>query len=391
LARDSSAVSPSDSDSSFAEGLRALSVEQILDFAPDAMLIVGVDGEIVYLNALAGKLFGYESKELLGRSVESLVPVESRPLHAVHRQGYFQQPRVRMMETGLELYGLRKDGSRFPIEISLSPLTTPAGTLVLGAVRDRTRKQQVEQEIRNLNRNLQAKVEELDCANRELEEFTYTTAHDLRAPVRHMQGFAELLRQSAAGRLNDPEIRDLDRIIVSAKRLGLLIDALLDFSRIGRLALNLQPVNLTRLVEEVQAAVEKDFPGRRVLWRTSGLPEIAADRGALRILLTRLLDNALKFTRAREKAVIETGCLRQNGAATIFVRDNGVGFDMQYAANLFQIFQRLHRADEFEGTGIGLAAVRRIAERHGGKVWAESEPGKGATFYVSLPQGGPHP
>ena len=351
------------------------------------MLIIGPSGEIAYLNSLSAKLFGYERSELLGRSIELLVPPESRRAHADHRRSYFEQPRVRMMETGLELYGVRKDGSRFPLEISLSPLHTSAGTLVLGAVRDRSKKQKAETEIRALNTDLEAKVRDLNASNRELEDFTYTTAHDLRAPVRHMQSYAELLKQSAAHRLEESELQQLSKILASAGRLGLLIDGLLDFSRLGRLTLRPQSVNLVQFVEEIQVELLVKNPSRRIIWkRATTLPDVNADPGALRILLTNLLDNALKFTRPREEAIIETGCIQGEGVVTLFVRDNGVGFDTRYADKLFQIFQRLHRGDEFEGTGIGLAAVRRIAERHGGKAWAENEPGKGATFYVSLPQ-----
>ena len=351
------------------------------------MLIIGPTGEIAYVNSLAARMFGYERNELLGRSIELLVPPEARGVHTGHRRNYFDQPRVRMMETGLELYGLRKDGSRFPVEISLSPLHTYAEVLVLGAVRDRTRKQKAESEIRALNADLQAKVRELDAMNRELQEFTYTTAHDLRAPIRHMQGYAELLRQGAASRLDESELQQLDKISASAKRLGVLIDSLLDFSRLSRVALHPRKLDLPNLLEELQAELSAKNPSRRISWKNSALlPEIKADPAALRILLANLLDNAVKFTRSREEAVIEVGCATQNGAAAIFVRDNGVGFDMRFAEKLFQLFQRMHRHDEFEGTGIGLAAARRIAERHGGKLWAESQPGKGATFYVSISQ-----
>ena len=351
------------------------------------MLIIGPAGEIAYVNSLAATMFGFERSELLDRSIELLVPPEVRGAHTGHRRNYFDQPRARMMETGLELYGLRKDGSRFPVEISLSPLHTSAGTLVLGAVRDRTRKQKIESEIRALNTDLHARVRDLNATNRELQEFTYTTAHDLRAPVRHMQGYAELLRQSAASRLDESELQQLDKISASAKRLGLLIDSLLDFSRLSRVALRPQQVNLPRLIEELQADLSARNPSRRISWKNSAsLPEIQADPATLRILFTNLLDNAVKFTRSREEAVIEVGCADENGTATIFVRDNGVGFDARFSEKLFQLFHRMHRHDEFEGTGIGLAAARRIAERHGGKLWAESELGSGATFYISIPQ-----
>jgi PAS domain S-box-containing protein len=369
------------------QSLRRLSVDQILESAPDAMLIIGHTGEIVYLNKLAECLFGYERKELLGRCVEVLIPPEARSAHTGHRRGYFQNPRVRMMETGLELYGLRRDNSRFPVEISLSPLETPVGTLVLGAVRDRTRKQKVEAKIQALNRDLEVKVRELDASNRELQEFTYSTAHDLRAPVRHMQGYAELVLRSAESRLDSSEIQNLTRIVSSGRRLGQMIDGLLEFSRIGRTNLNLAQVNLKALLTEIKDDLQKESCGREIFWKIENLHTVMADPGMLRVLFTNLLDNALKFTRTRDRAIIEIGCIHEAGWRTVFVRDNGVGFEMEYVAKLFEVFQRLHRHEEFEGTGIGLAAVRRIAERHGGKVRAEGVPGKGATFYVSFPEG----
>jgi PAS domain S-box-containing protein len=355
------------------------------------MLIVGTGGEIVYLNTLAATLFGFGRSELLGRSIESLVPPEVRSQHIAHRKGYFDSPRVRIMETGLaQLYGLRKDGSRFPIEISLSPLHTPTGTLVLGAVRDRTQKEKIEAEIRALNRDLQSKVRELDTANREMQDFTYTTAHDLRAPVRHMQSFAELVRSSAASRLEESELDNLDKIS-AAKRLGVLIDGLLEFSRIGRMPMNRQSVDLSKLIASIQDGFDRELVDRRVQWTTGSLPVLLADPGMLRVLFTNLIANALKFTRGCDPAIIEIGSSSANGMVTIFIRDNGAGFDNEYAGKLFQVFQRLHRHDHFEGTGIGLASVRRLAERHGGKVSAEGTLGKGATFFISLPEGSaPH-
>ncbi|HUL14538.1 MAG TPA: ATP-binding protein [Terriglobales bacterium] len=369
------------------QSFERVSVGQILESAPDAMLLIGEAGVIVYLNALAAELFGYRRNELLGQTVEQLVPPEARTLHRDHRRKYMAHPRRRMMETGLELYGLRKDHTRFPLEISLSPLRTSGGDLVLGAVRDRTKKQKAEAEIRNLNQNLCVKVEELDAANREMQEFTYTTAHDLRAPVRHIQGYAELLIESAGNGLEPSDKRNLDKIAESAKRLGMLIDDLLDFSRIGRASLHPSPVNLPLMIAEIHGVLQAKFANRKVTWKVGDLPAIIADPGMLRMVFTNLLDNALKFTQGRDEATIEIGCIVRDGDRVIFVRDNGVGFEMRYVTKLFHVFQRLHRHEEFEGTGIGLAIVRRIIERHGGRVWAEGVRDAGATFYVSLPEG----
>ncbi|HUI75911.1 MAG TPA: ATP-binding protein [Candidatus Acidoferrum sp.] len=230
-------------------------------------------------------------------------------------------------------------------------------------------------------------MQELNATNRELQDLTYTTAHDLRAPVRHIQGYAELLIESVGNSLDKAEKQNLDKIAASAKRLGMLIDNLLDFSRIGRAALGPRPVDLSSIIGEIRKDLQNRFKNRRVAWKIGELPTVSADPGMLKVLFTILLENALKFTRTRGEAIIEIGYTAENGSRAVFVRDNGVGFEMQYVAKLFQVFQRLHRHEEFEGTGIGLATVRRIVERHGGKVWAEGVLDEGATFYISLPEG----
>jgi light-regulated signal transduction histidine kinase (bacteriophytochrome) len=233
---------------------------------------------------------------------------------------------------------------------------------------------------------LQRRGELLEAANKELEAFSYSVSHDLRAPLRHIDGYASLLRRAVGGSLDEKPARYLQTISESAKRMGQLIDDLLVFSRMGRQEMLNTTVNLDKLIKSIIYDLRLDLQGRKISWTIDILPEVPGDPVMLRQVFMNLIANAVKFTNTRPIAKIEIGVDRRTAREiVIFVRDNGVGFDMQYAAKLFGVFQRLHRADEFEGTGIGLANVRRIVHRHGGRTWAEGIPDKGATFYVAFP------
>ena len=233
--------------------------------------------------------------------------------------------------------------------------------------------------------DLQARIKHLE---EELESFSYSVSHDLRAPLRHINGFADLLAQQAGPRLDESGRRYVERIRDGAKRMGSLFDHLLRFSKIGRKEIRTSLISLRATVDEVIAELHDTSPDRVIEWRVGFLPEVEADGPMLHQVFANLLGNALKFTGAKPNAVIEVGSIEANAnEAVIFVRDDGVGFDMQYAGRLFGVFQRLHRADEFEGVGIGLASVRRIVDRHGGRTWADGRVDHGATFYFSLPFG----
>ncbi|MCC2641631.1 MAG: putative Sensor histidine kinase [Nitrospira sp.] len=241
-------------------------------------------------------------------------------------------------------------------------------------------------ERRRVADELQRRGELLEAANNELEAFSYSVSHDLRAPLRHIDGYASLLMKAAAVTLDEKTMRYLHTISESATRMGQLIDDLLVFSRMGRQEMLQGEVNLNQLVTSVLHDLRHDLQDRSISWTIAQLPEVTGDAAMLRQVFANLLANAVKFTGTQPQARIEIGS-RRNGTdeAVLFVRDNGVGFDMRYGSKLFGVFQRLHRTDEFEGTGIGLANVRRIIHRHGGKTWAEGALGEGATFYISLP------
>lgn len=234
---------------------------------------------------------------------------------------------------------------------------------------------------------LAAMAGELKKSNKELEAFSYSVSHDLRAPLRHIAGYTELLTDFDGDKLSDRGLRFLEHISDSARFAGTLVDNLLSFSQMGRAALRHSDVNLGALVEAIREEMVPDYEGRTVVWNILPLPAVLGDAAFLHLALRNLLSNAIKYTREQETAVIEVGALRreQAGETVIYVKDNGVGFDMAYAGKLFGVFQRLHRMEEFEGTGIGLASVRRIIERHQGRVWAEGVLGQGATFYFALP------
>jgi signal transduction histidine kinase len=251
--------------------------------------------------------------------------------------------------------------------------------------------QAAHEEILALNRNLDSRVQqrtlELQVANRELESFSHSVSHDLRGPLRHIAGYSELLKESAGASLDGESLHFLDAIIESAVRMGNLIDDLLGFSRMTRTEMQRTTVSLDELVQATLGDLRVDIEGRKIAWKIDPLPRVEGDPRMLRLVFTNLIANALKFTRTRPEAqIVIGGHNEENGEVVVFIRDNGVGFDSQYMDKLFNVFQRLHSSTEFEGTGIGLANVRRIIDRHGGRVWAEGSVDGGATFYFSLPR-----
>ena len=263
-----------------------------------------------------------------------------------------------------------------------SVLLTTAFVLV---VRENRLRRQAEHQIAQLNADLRNRAAQFEEANKKLESFSYSVSHDLRSPLRHVQAYVQMLMAETAGALSEKGQRFLGTINDASVEMGQLIQNLLHFSHMSRVAMSEGPVELDVLIRETLRGLEMAVMGRDIEWKIAPLPQVTGDAAMLRQVLANLVGNAVKYTRRRDPARIEIGCQGEEDGRLIFsVRDNGAGFDMQYAHKLFGVFQRLHRAEEFEGTGIGLANVRRIIARHGGRVWAEGEPGKGAVFFFTL-------
>jgi len=485
---------------------------KLLGAAPDAIVIVDANGRITLVNAQAENWFGYAHDELLGESVERLVPERFRDRHRTEREGYVAKPMTKPKGLRPELYALRQDGSEFPVEISLSPLETDQGLLIISIIRDISARKQAEQarraveaqyrelvenlpvgvyrdtpgpegrflevnpamaamfeatsseellthrvselycdpaariafsdkvmqqghvhaeevcmqtlcggrfhaaitavakqdsagaiyfdgivedisarkeseeRIKRLNDSLRERAAELETSNRELEAFSYSVSHDLRAPLRAMDGFSRILLDQYADRLDEKGVDRLNRVRAAAQQMSMLIDDLLNLSRVSRSELHREVVDLSALAGEVLEGLRQSAPERTMQCAVQPGLSVRGDARLLRVVLENLLGNAWKFTGGRAAARIDVGSRPEGKDLSYFVRDNGAGFDMTYADKLFGAFQRLHDANEFPGTGIGLATVQRVIHKHGGRIWAQSAVGHGATFYFTLQQ-----
>jgi PAS domain S-box-containing protein len=362
-------------------------LQLVLEQMPIGCILNDPDFNIIYWNPAATRIFGYGQAEVVGRPPSSyLVPTDLWPSVAM------VQERVRAgQHVSGEARTLTKSGREILCEWQHTPLTDADGAFVgsLSVAEDVTARRADEQEIRRLNAELERRVAQrtaaLESANRELEAFSYSVSHDLRAPLRHIDGFVNLLVRREDARLDQASRRYLRVIAEASTRMGVLIDDLLMLSRAGRTEFQPQPVDVGQVLCAVLDELAPATADRAISWDIRPLPVVLADPRLLRQVLTNLVGNAIKYTGTQPEPCITVAALEEtDGQITFYVQDNGVGFDMQYASKLFGVFQRLHREDEFEGTGIGLAIVQRIVHRHGGRVWAEGQPGAGATFYVTL-------
>jgi PAS domain S-box-containing protein len=356
----------------------------LLNLTHDTIFVRDMADVISYWNRGAQELYGWSEEDAIGKvSPQFLKTVFSVPVAELREE---------LLRTGRwegELTRTRADGTEVVVASRWSLRRDEQGrpTAILETNNDITDRKHREEQIQHLNQELAKRSLELEGTNKELEAFAYSVSHDLRAPLRHMAGYTELLQKRVGPVLDEKSHRYMAMILESAKRMGNLIDDLLAFSRIGRAETQKTPVNLGQLAREALSEIRQETEGRDIVWKIGELPNFYGDRSMLRLAFVNLLSNAVKFTRTREKAEIEIGTTGGGDhEVVVFVRDNGVGFDMKYVNKLFGVFQRLHRVEAFEGTGIGLATVQRIIHRHGGRVWAEGFVDRGATFYFSTPK-----
>jgi PAS domain S-box-containing protein len=355
----------------------------LLNLTHDTIIARDMSDIITFWNRGAEELYGWSWQEVVGKHSQQLLQTEF-PIP-------IEEIRAELLRTGRwegELRKTKADGTRVVVASRWSLRQDDHGrpTTILETNNDISDRKRREEEIRKLNVELGKRTTDLEATNKELESFAYSVSHDLRAPLRHMVGFTELLQKHIGATLDDKSRRYMRTILESAKKMGNLIDDLLAFSRIGRAETRETMVNLEQLVREVLTDMQQETDGRNIAWKIGALPNLFGDRSMLRLALVNLISNAVKFTRTQPQPEIEIGSTeKKEEGVIVFVRDNGVGFDMKYAHKLFGVFQRLHQSDSFEGTGIGLATVQRIIHRHGGRVWAESLVNRGATFFFSVP------
>lgn len=365
-------------------------LQGLLEAAPDAMVVVGRDGRILIANTQTEQLFGYTSAQLIGSPIELLVPPGVRPGHSRHREQFFADPQRRPMGTGLELSARRCDGSEFPVEISLSPVHGAGGVRVLAAVRDiseRRRLEEIRREVaerRAAEEALAKHAQELARSNADLEQFAYVASHDLQEPLRMIANYTELLAKRYRGRLDDDADEFIGYVVGGVERMHQLITDLLTYSRVGTRGNAFAAVNCADLLANVLTDLRVTIEQNEAVVSHDPLPVITGDAVLLRQLFQNLLTNALKFHGAQAPRV-HLSARRSANEWLFSVRDNGIGIAPEHAQRIFLIFQRLHTAAEYSGTGIGLAIAKKIVERHGGKIWVESKLGEGATFYFTIP------
>jgi PAS domain S-box-containing protein len=366
---------------------------ELLEAAPDSIIEVDREGRIVILNRVTEKMFGYSREELLGQSVEILIPEELRAMHTEHRARYSSHPTTRPMGTGLILNGRRKDGTRFPVEISLSPVNSPDGSRVTAIIRDITERKQVEDRLRSIQENY---MRELESRNREIEradrlktEFLASMSHELRTPLHTVIGFAELLAEESQGALNDKQKRFIHHIQKDSLHLLELINDILDLSKIeaGRLELRPEAFDINAVLEDALSSIRPQLEAKSIALETSVIIDAAlfADRLRFKQIVYNLLSNAVKFT--PENGRVRIDAVENGDFAEIAVTDTGMGIPVEEHASIFDKFHQVSATTRGvrEGTGLGLAITKRLVEQHGGRIWLWSEPGKGSRFTFTIP------
>jgi PAS domain S-box-containing protein len=368
--------------------------EAISTAVPDALIMLDDLGAVEYWNPAAERILGYRGEEIRGKILHDLLAPQKYREPARRGFGAFRESgQGDVVGKAIELEAQHKDGHIIPVELSISALKLDGRWHAVGILRDITGRKQTEAELFRLNAELERRVAErtaqLETAVYDLENFNYSASHDLRIPLRAVEGFSKILLDDYAPLLDKEGVRLLNVVRDNTKKIAQYIDDMLAFSYTGRMQMLPAKIGMTELVREVYDELKPTVAGRQLDFVLNPLPPVVADRAMMRRVVINLLANALKFTRLKAAAKIEVGAKSGEAETEFFVRDNGAGFDMRYVHKLFGVFQRLHGVEEFEGTGIGLAIVKRIIARHGGRVWAEGNVNEGATVYFSLPTSAP--
>lgn len=361
----------------------------VLNSALTAVILMDANGNIIDWNLRAEKMFGWRREEALNRELaETIIPEHLRDAHRAGLKHFLRTGEGPVFNQLLELSALHRSGKEFPVELSISRLKGNDTLTFCGFITDITDRKRAEEEIKLFNQKLeqmvQERTEELEMVNKELESFSYSVSHDLRAPLRAIHGYVNIFADEYSNKFDDEAKRLTTIIMNNTQRMGRLIDDLLAFSQLGRKELIRTYTSMTQIVQGICDEQKRQEEGRDIEFVIHDLPYALVDTVTIRQVWINLISNAIKYTRHKEKSIVEIGAAEEGDQQIYHVKDNGAGFDMLYYDKLFGVFQRLHSQREFEGTGVGLAIVQRVILRHGGKVWAEAKPNEGATFYFSL-------
>ncbi|MEO7043964.1 MAG: PAS domain S-box protein, partial [Ferruginibacter sp.] len=362
----------------------------IVEFSNDAIISKSLDGIIKSWNSGAEKMFGHSAKQTIGKNISLITP----PEYMIEEQNMIDRILNNEIITNYETIRTKKNGKRFHVAITISPVKNHSGNIVgiSKIVRDITSAKKFEEDLIESNKELDFQIKEkekrtaeLEVAIQELESFSYSVSHDLRAPLRAINGFTQIMVDDYASHMDDEAQIIFGEIIRNSSKMGELIDNLLSFSRIGKKATSMSNINIEGLINELIAELKHEEPKRKFKITIQKLENITGDAGMLRQVFINLISNAFKYTGKKEAAEISIGSYKEDNNMVYYVKDNGAGFDMRYYDKLFGVFQRLHSSNEFDGTGVGLAIVQKIIAKHGGTVWAEGIVNEGASFYISLP------
>lgn len=376
----------------------------IVESVPNGIVMTDEAGRIIFVNTSAGRMFGYKPSELVGRDIEILVPRRFSPTHVHYRDSFLASPSARPMGKGRDLYALRKDGSEFPVEIGLNPVDTKDGRVVLSTVVDITERKELEdrvlsrtEELARLNDSLRAEIRERELAeerqmellhslekvNSELKDFAHRVSHDLKAPLRAIGALADWLREDYSDKLDESGVETLKLLKGRVVRMSNLIDGILSYTSAVREDVTLSHINMQELMDDVLGVLS--VPEHINITFEPEVDEIYFDRTRLRQIFQNLLTNAIKYNDKAEGAITVT-CGKNGDGYMFSVSDNGMGIEEKYFEKIFQMFQTLHHRDKSETAGIGLAIVKKILDNYNGRIWLESEPGEGSTFYFTIPE-----